>query len=1477
MPQINRIRVNNVRYNFGTQFYDDFVMRFSCKNTIYDLANGGGKSVLMLLLLQNLIPNCTLDEKQPVEKLFRTGGGSSTIHSLIEWKLDSEAVKNNYKYMLTGFCARKAKDGEDDGTAENAAIEYFNYCIFYREFNDNDIKNLPLSSGKERITYNGLKSYLRELEKKDFSLEVRIFERKGEYQRFIAQYGLYESQWEIIRGINKTEGHVRTYFETNYKTTRKVVEDLLIEEIIEKSFNARVAADSDSGAAMAKTLLDIKDKLIELARRKEDIGSYDRQMEAIKSFIPRISAIRQLYFGRERLTEQLIKAYNTLKAVMADREKELELCSAKEQELAADRDGLNRRIDTIKVQKTENDIRRLTETIDELSVRLASQRAERNKKSKDLLVMESENDYADYLYYRSERDSIKAAIDNMSGGDADREKAELRLAAMGNERIRRLKTKTQNIEAEISKEQDSLRQENAVISENEQKEDKYIQDISVAEYMAGDCESRLSRLNTAIYKEKESIGVIMNTDMAAELRMCQAEADRLRDSQERTASELVQAALDSKTAAYERNDISLRTEAAEEALIRLSQQREENSRIEARYEKLKELYGENSADALYGTVSDRYRETSGEAAAAGERLTSLKRYASNLEKGCPVGDSAEVCAVLEYIEKYHGGTAVSGSGYMAGLDSGERADIMNRLPLLPYSVVIKSGYGRITADAGLKTILVSDYAVPLIKQEALENGGYMPDMSAVSFVMRDDSLFTDKDALDREKEKTQEQLRDTQETAARLAEAEILLGEDLDFIKEYRDIYRERIQRDDREYDENRLLIKKLASDMEAVKLRELEAAERDGRLHEKADEIRRSRRELDVRTETVERIISMDRETAELEQKIRSLRIDAAALKKEYLDISARLKAQKESAGYRENHINALRADIAAAEESWSRIYKPYYKEMESIDAFGLDTMSDEELDAEARALAELVSGQQRDIMDKRRLMENFDIAMEKSLQAIDYKGIELEMIKQGFETGAARQHTNEELKSFKSLLDGVDASIRHMEDELSCQRSARDRMEGAAGHGRNAIAEKYGAFERETADELSYDRILVESRSAIESTDRLAEELKRKAEAIREASKDYIIYKRDLDKIIESAHITCADEDGVWEERSNLTERLEAVSAEYESYRSEVQAKREELEHEKNLLADTLRALSAYGLSDEVKNNITMPQSIAEAEELLGALSEIISCIQLERGQIEKNISDMERIKDSFENQCIQSCVNIKTELERLSKLSKIYMDGEAISIIGLHIPYIREEAYKQHMSAYIDDIVENADGLKSDEERIKYIRNQLSWKKLFSVIVTDMNSIRLMLYKRERIKEQSRYLRYEEAVGSTGQSQGIYIQFLIAIINYITSINSGNSESRNIGKVVFIDNPFGAAKDVYIWEPIFKMLKTNNVQLIVPCRGATPAITGRFDVNYILGQKMTDGKQQTVVVEYYSNVESDAVEYEKLSFEQGQFIFE
>lgn len=58
---------------------------------------------------------------------------------------------------------------------------------------------------------------------------------------------------------------------------------------------------------------------------------------------------------------------------------------------------------------------------------------------------------------------------------------------------------------------------------------------------------------------------------------------------------------------------------------------------------------------------------------------------------------------------------------------------------------------------------------------------------------------------------------------------------------------------------------------------------------------------------------------------------------------------------------------------------------------------------------------------------------------------------------------------------------------------------------------------------------------------------------------------------------------------------------------------------------------------------------------------------------------------------------------------------------------------------------------------------------------------------------------------------------------------------------------------------------------------CKRCDPAITGRFEVNYILGQKIIGGKSQTVVVDYRSQVEEDMLEYKELEYIQSTFNFD
>lgn len=181
-----------------------------------------------------------------------------------------------------------------------------------------------------------------------------MFDRKGEYQQFISNYGIYESEWEIIRGINKTEGHVRTYFETNYKTTRKVVEDLLIEEIIQKAYNRYLDGGNDSEDSMATTLLSIKDKLIELSQKKATVNFYDRQIEIIDGLKERLSILDHVYTRDKELKTKLHQAYTYNERCIASKQAHYEQLCKEQDDLDQKMKHLEIIVEAAKLQKTKH-------------------------------------------------------------------------------------------------------------------------------------------------------------------------------------------------------------------------------------------------------------------------------------------------------------------------------------------------------------------------------------------------------------------------------------------------------------------------------------------------------------------------------------------------------------------------------------------------------------------------------------------------------------------------------------------------------------------------------------------------------------------------------------------------------------------------------------------------------------------------------------------------------------------------------------------------------------------------------------------------------------------------------------------------------------------------------------------------------------------------------------------------------------------
>lgn len=788
MPQINRIRVNNVKYNFGTQVYDDFVMRFNCQNTIYDLANGGGKSLLMLLLMQNMLPNCTLDDKQPIEKLFRQGSGNTCIHSLVEWKLDPCYQKDGFRFMTTGFCARKGRgtddenqDGQEQTAAPTASVEYFNYCIFYREFGDNDIKNLPLVSNGERITYNGLKAYLRDLEKGGYKYVVKIFDRKGDYQSFISNYGIYESAWEIVRGINKTEGHVRTYFESNYKTSRKVVEDLLIEEIIQKSFNNKLSVDNDEGM-MAQTLMDIKDKLVELSKKHSQLGAYDSQIAAIDSFKEYLSTYEAFYNRKEEIEKQL---YDLLLVAMREsdkKDKELksqdDLITKMYDELAHEKEA----IAVAEVMSEKNSMAGVESLVNETRKALELKNAAIEEARGKLSLMESAGDYKDYAEYEKSYKGLQIAIDNRLREDTDIT-AELKILAAGYRKFyetetRRLKEKldiaanrVKALEVRLSESKDNLR--------NADKEAAGLGSLS------DNLENEIQELQAQLGASLSEAGTVVCENASEEYDKSFRDKELLKNEETRMSEKFndVQQQLMSlnETISANKAFIDIFTEQSE----KLEKADEAGNADNERMGKIREIYSADNDEAMLSVILETYQKMRSEYTEECKAAQELDSFIDNARKGTYICKSPERDRLKEYLESQYGSDVVEGHEWFAALNAGQKRDVLKRTPFVEYAFIIKNDFERIKADEMLKDFGKGAAAYPVISEQVLIDTKLEINKDLIVFALKDMSFLRDEAKLETQIKLAQEELESYKAQAGKLADRMELVWNDYTFALVY--------------------------------------------------------------------------------------------------------------------------------------------------------------------------------------------------------------------------------------------------------------------------------------------------------------------------------------------------------------------------------------------------------------------------------------------------------------------------------------------------------------------------------------------------------------------------------------------------------------------------------------------------------------------------------------------------------------------
>lgn len=1469
MPSINRIRVNNVKYNFGTQGYDDFSMRMYGRNTLYDLANGGGKSVLMLLLMQNLIPNCTLDDKQPIEKLFRDPS-NTVIHSLIEWKLDQADIKDGLRYMTTGFAAKKASGSEEGEEEHTAQIEYFNYVIFYRDYNKNDIINLPLEKDGEHVSYKALKNYLHDLSRNDKNMLVYVFDRKGEYQKFIADYGLYESQWEIIRGINKTEGHVRTYFETNYKTTRRVIEDLLIEEIIEKAYITKTSRETGKTESTARLLMTIQEELKTLSEKKKDIRVYDYEKELLTLLIDRIESFMSLYRKKDEITEKFGRVYVTLENEKKSREnKLLEL-----------REGLEESEEELKNAEIRLELLKILKDIyeeEELRGRIESQTGIKKEADKNIelqsRLLAEKMAAKEYELLKGAREELKK-LDGLR--DENETKSDIYAVVANIHKIITDENEENNRKAaEIKEKMDELDKENAIRSK--ELSEAYTE-IAVLDNRREYIDINIKNLEDKSRELQESLSapvigspVEIIGKKQAEIRSIETD---IKEKEERISI------LSKNETDYEEQLKELLLDIGRTELKKkeLEGALEEYKTVKDKRKAISSIYtGNASADMTQ--VEDKLKEQSTELIVKlhemKKKLGTYEKRENDIRNGRLMSPTKGVERLQEYFATRHGLAAMFGMDYVASLPEDMKKELLTRLPGIAYGLVVED-LDNLMMDKGLADIDIDEQIV-LYDRETLSSAR-IGDEPGIGYVRHDRDFYTDLSAVQSRLGILGDEMRLLQEDIRSNESMLETLREDMDFVRLYIDRNYDNVEED------------LLATGRQLDKLND----ERTAVIKKRSDcssELDKQRKLIEGLTHDIEvRLsdISVLNEIAGADDNISRMKKERLEISDSKTGIQARIKQAEE----RQSAINLKRLEYAdeiksvetknsALMAKWENRYAMYYVESTDFSDMKKDLASLELLFE--KALGQVSDG--RMALEKEKLLRDTLVSnIDRQTRVINDLGVSLEALEQADKEKSLVvpseeliqeiRKTNDQLKGNAAV---IDKSLRELEDSSS-------RMSGKLEYAKRRFSERYGEDklieidaireEQEASDLKGIDDMIRENEKILEY--KKSEHIRRKA-----ALSDYMSEEKGNEDILRlSSRIVQPDKRDLsglmpLDDISGIRDSFDQMLLDHDKLIKDIDRAKADMLKVKLKVYDSLTEMNRHELAASVRDDVVNPESSAEAQALTDKLREVVKLIDLEKDRLEKTLVGMEKLKDNFIEECIERCLDVRSELDKLTKLSEITMDNKAVQMIRLTIPYVKDEYIKDRMSEYIDSVVAEMDKKETESEMQKYLNSSLSMKKLFSVIVSDMSKIRLLLYKRERIKEQSRYLKYEEAVGSTGQSQGIYIQFLISIINYIAGMY-GTGDTKEKSKTLFIDNPFGAAKDIYIWEPIFSLLEENSCQLIVPARGATPEITGRFDINYVLGQQMTGKRTTTVVTSYSSKTKGEELEYKELDYEQQSFDF-
>ncbi len=278
MSKINAVRLINLNYNNNAIRISDETFRLNGESTLFSLRNGGGKSVLVQMMMAPFVHKRYQNAKdRPFAGYFTT---NKPTFILVEWKLDQGAG-----YVLTGMMVRKNQEISEESQEE---LETINFIAEYKNHCPQDIDSLPVvEKTKKDVTLKSFhacrqlfETYKREREIPFFYYDMNQAAQSKQYFDKLTEYQIHYKEWEtIIKKVNVKESGLSDLF-ADCKDEKGLVEKWFL-EAVENKLNKDRNRMKEFQDIMWKYTCQYKDNQSKIERR-DTIRAFGQEAEGIR-------------------------------------------------------------------------------------------------------------------------------------------------------------------------------------------------------------------------------------------------------------------------------------------------------------------------------------------------------------------------------------------------------------------------------------------------------------------------------------------------------------------------------------------------------------------------------------------------------------------------------------------------------------------------------------------------------------------------------------------------------------------------------------------------------------------------------------------------------------------------------------------------------------------------------------------------------------------------------------------------------------------------------------------------------------------------------------------------------------------------------------------------------------------------------------------------------------------------------------------